>query len=289
MRTQTLIFSGKRALTSTDNADVANRPLPPETPTPAVLVVPESPIPEATASPEAPPAPPAVNPEHLSVTSEQEPSPALLSRLALSELARATGASAESAAPTLIDKPVEPATPTSVVPKEAAARKPPPAATAPFNVATAVAVKAEIQRVKSAAPEDKAAGSERLHQHLRFGALVVVAAVTIGVAIWSWLPKAPISGGGNLENRVAPRREVAGVIPAATPSERGWVCLSNSTQSVTSAERDLKLRKAIAEFDAGHKEQAHALFKDYVEMACDRATLEAVSILERQIYNTSER
>lgn len=70
----------------------------------------------------------------------------------------------------------------------------------------------------------------------------------------------------------------------ATPmrEDPAVACLQDSSQYQSSAERDQLLLEAIAEFDRGRLEGAHSLFKKYSTLSCDRATLEAAAILERQ-------
>lgn len=60
-------------------------------------------------------------------------------------------------------------------------------------------------------------------------------------------------------------------------------CLRESSQTIKSDARDALLLDAVKAQDAGRSEQALELLRKYTAEACDRATLEAVDALERQL------
>lgn len=67
-------------------------------------------------------------------------------------------------------------------------------------------------------------------------------------------------------------------------------CLRDSSQVVNSTTRDQLLLDALKAYDAGNRERAHTLLKEYTHEACDRATLELLLALERQVtHRTQER
>lgn len=77
---------------------------------------------------------------------------------------------------------------------------------------------------------------------------------------------------------VATQREV---LPA--PS-----CLSERSQTIRSEVRDQILLDAAKAVEAGNPEQAMELLRRYTAEACDRATLDAVGLLERQTRATKK-
>lgn len=71
--------------------------------------------------------------------------------------------------------------------------------------------------------------------------------------------------------------------PAAASSAPSLAaCLRESSQTITSDERDELLLRAVQAFENGKQDQASNLFQRYMHEACDAATLEAVTILSQQ-------
>jgi len=70
--------------------------------------------------------------------------------------------------------------------------------------------------------------------------------------------------------------------PAAGRDDPAVACLQESSHYQPSGDRDQILLDAINEFNQGRLETAHTAFKKYTTYSCDRATLEAAAILERQ-------
>lgn len=65
-------------------------------------------------------------------------------------------------------------------------------------------------------------------------------------------------------------------------------CLRESSQTITSEERDELLLRAVQAFENGKQDQASNLFQRYVHEACDAATQEAVAILNQQREPSSD-
>ena len=77
--------------------------------------------------------------------------------------------------------------------------------------------------------------------------------------------------------------------PAATSSAPALAaCLRESSQTITSDERDELLLRAVQAFENGKQDQASNLFQRYTHEACDAATLEAVAILSQQREPSSD-
>jgi len=85
-----------------------------------------------------------------------------------------------------------------------------------------------------------------------------------------------------------PQSRVAG----ASSATDGLIaaCLRDSTQVIITDTRDQLLLDALKAYDAGHRERAHTLLKEYTHEACDRATLELLLALDLQVaHRTQER
>jgi hypothetical protein len=112
--------------------------------------------------------------------------------------------------------------------------------------------------------------------HGRLAALAAAAAFALGGAV-GLLGLAPLhdahSGARSGRVVVATQREV---LPA--PS-----CLLDRSQTVQSEVRDQLLLDAAKAYETGNPEQALEMLRRYTNEACDRATLDAVGLLERQL------
>jgi len=89
---------------------------------------------------------------------------------------------------------------------------------------------------------------------------------------------APIQGGlkGVAVSKAAEKR------PASVTG-----CARNSSQTISSVERDQLLLDVALAFEKGRAVRAQELLRRYVQEACDNATLEALTILMRQ-HSASE-
>lgn len=116
----------------------------------------------------------------------------------------------------------------------------------------------------------------------RLAALTAAAAFALGSAagLIGLAPLHDARSGSRGTVIVATQREV---LPA--PS-----CLRDSTQTIRSEARDQLLLDAASAHEAGKPEQAIELLRKYTAEACDRATLDALDLLERQLRgNKKER
>lgn len=112
----------------------------------------------------------------------------------------------------------------------------------------------------------------------RIAALSTGAALVLGSLIGAFglAPLFPARAGARSGPVVATRTEI---LPP--PS-----CLRDSSQTIKSDARDALLLDATKALDAGRPEQALTLLRKYTAEACDRATLEAVDSLDRQLKAT---
>jgi len=121
-------------------------------------------------------------------------------------------------------------------------------------------------------------------------------------SLWKWT----LAGGlalslagnvlGALGLRVlpVPPPRVAAAVPSAPAPEASSAgnggessdlshCMRDNTQIITGPERDRLLLRALRAYETGQRAASLSLFKLYVSEACDTATLQAVTILEREL------
>lgn len=75
----------------------------------------------------------------------------------------------------------------------------------------------------------------------------------------------------------------AAAVSAAPDSEYGRACLQDSSQVITSERRDGLLLDAIQAYADGKYDSAKRNLQEYTQEACDRATFEALRILDQRI------
>ncbi|MFO0579265.1 MAG: hypothetical protein U1A78_35130 [Polyangia bacterium] len=73
------------------------------------------------------------------------------------------------------------------------------------------------------------------------------------------------------------------VMAAATAPVTAPACVRDSSQTISSGERDQLLLDAVRAFERGKQERAQELLQRYVQEACDSATLEALGLLNAQL------
>lgn len=116
--------------------------------------------------------------------------------------------------------------------------------------------------------------------------LAGVAALVLAAVLWNFYLGSPQAGKN--ANSLQATSATLPTPPPPPPHEEVIPCLTDSTQYRSSSERDELLRNVVGEFSQGRLERAHAILKEYQQMGCDRATLEAIAILERQLAQKSK-
>jgi hypothetical protein len=99
-------------------------------------------------------------------------------------------------------------------------------------------------------------------------------------------PGAALSPPGAAPGAAAPgAAQVRGMVmaTAALPAAAAPACVRDSSQTISSGERDQLLLDAVRAFEKGKQERAQELFQRYVQEACDSATLEALGLLNKQL------
>lgn len=96
---------------------------------------------------------------------------------------------------------------------------------------------------------------------------------------------APTEGGAASASRVdtsAPApAPLANAVPRFEATESTGGCRRESSQTIDSTQRDQLLLEAIKAFENGQHPRAHAKLKEYTQEACDLATLDALTQMDR--------
>ena len=184
---------------------------------------------------------------------------------------------------------------------EPAAVKPAPAQKPTQPGRTADAARPAAKRPSAlAASADTSAPAASSGKNTRVLAAAAVMVFGLGIGVW-FMPSRGQPGGPAADEApavagsptpgptipaaaAAPPQAVAaaslaGLSAGVTPGED---CLRSSTQTISSDRRDTDLRQIVLDVEAGRSDQALTALRGYTAAACDRATLEAVRILERQ-------
>lgn len=92
-------------------------------------------------------------------------------------------------------------------------------------------------------------------------------------------------GAGSSPSRVDTSAPASAPLANATPrfeaAEGTGGCKRESSQTIDSTHRDQLLLEAIKAFENGQHPRAHAKLKEYTQEACDLATLDALTQLDR--------
>lgn len=88
--------------------------------------------------------------------------------------------------------------------------------------------------------------------------------------------------------QVARSRVVTGSVVTSAPGSAGAqtetsACAGESSGLIGGSDRDRMLFDAIRQHEMGHHQEALLTFKGYARQSCDAATLETISILEREL------
>lgn len=135
-------------------------------------------------------------------------------------------------------------------------------------------------------------GKGKARQRIQTGLLVVTTLAVAGVAVWSFLPvqqpaKMVRQSEGHATSLPIPTQTPERPLPPQRDVDSASECLQEATEFRDSTVRDQLLLNAISEFDKGRIERARAFLKEYSALSCDRATLEAIAILDKQITSRS--
>lgn len=181
-----------------------------------------------------------------------------------------------------------------------------PGHAAPLAVATKAALQGAQAQLKGALPVNLSAGGSegvvnnrgkapaiskgKLRQRIQTGLLAVATLAVAGVAVWSFLPsqqpaKVVRQSEGHAASPTSQTQER--LSPPQRDADSASECLQEATEFRDSTVRDQLLLNAISEFDKGRIERARSFLKEYSALSCDRATLEAIAILDKQITSRS--
>lgn len=121
---------------------------------------------------------------------------------------------------------------------------------------------------------------------LQTGLLTVTALAVLGAVVWSFVPPTalPPYRVDKPTATTTPRPHTVAIAPEHAEQESAAVlCVKDSTEYISSAVRDQLLLDAATAFEKGRLEQAQTLFEKYSSVSCDHATMQAGTILRKQL------